>query len=364
MAIPLRALAVVLVGLALAAGCVPSTDTPRGVEEPPMVSRVLMNENEASPKVVLVIHGGAGVRAKKEMTPELEAKYREALEEALKKGYEALTRDKGTSLDGVVAAIRVLEDSPLFNAGKGAVFTNDGRNELDASIMEGKERRAGAVAGVGTIRNPITAARVVMEKSPHVLLVGRGAELFVADHGIEFVDPSYFWTKERWVALQRAKEAEKKDPKKKGELPRQRDRYFGTVGAVALDAQGNLAAGTSTGGMTNKRYGRVGDSPIIGAGTYADNAACGVSCTGHGEVFIRHAAASDVVARMKYKKIGVKEAAEEVIGSLPDEEDGVGGLIALDAKGNFAMPRSPKCEGMYRGYATQDGKFKVMIYAD
>jgi beta-aspartyl-peptidase (threonine type) len=280
---------------------------------------------------------------------------------ALKEGHAALK--KGTSLDAVEAAIRVLEDSPLFNAGKGAVFTSDGRNELDASIMEGKERHAGAVAGVTTIKNPIAAARVVMEKSPHVLMVGRGAELFAAEQGVETVDPKYFHTEERWKALEKAREAEKKkDPGKGGEGLKPR-RYHGTVGAVAVK-DGNIAAGTSTGGMTNKKFGRVGDSPIIGAGTFADNATCGVSCTGHGEVFIRYAVASDVAARMRYKKLGVREAAEEVIEAIPDEEDGVGGLIALDAKGNFAMPMSPMSEGMYRGFITQDGTFKVMIYKD
>jgi beta-aspartyl-peptidase (threonine type) len=268
---------------------------------------------------------------------------------------------EGTSLDAVESAIRVLEDSPRFNAGKGAVFTNEGRNELDASIMEGKEKNAGAVAGVTVIKNPISAARAVMEKSRHVMMAGPGAEKFAREVGLTIVDPSYFYTKERWDALQRAKEAEKK---KQGSRDSTEPRYFGTVGAVALDRHGNLAAGTSTGGMTNKRFGRIGDSPIISAGTYADNATCGVSCTGHGEIFIRNAVAYDVSAKMKYKGIGVAQAARETIDGLPDEEDGVGGLIALDAKGNVAMAYSAKTEGMYRGYVTADGTIKVMIYED
>jgi beta-aspartyl-peptidase (threonine type) len=295
------------------------------------------------------------------MTPALRKKYEAELRRALEAGRKAM--QKGTSLDAVEAAIRVLEDSPLFNAGKGAVFTHDGRNELDASIMEGKDKRAGAVAGVSIIRNPISAARAVMEKSPHVMMIGRGAELFATKQGLAIVDPSYFWTPERWNSLREALEEEKKEQGKKrsGKKSSVR-RYFGTVGAVACDRHGNLAAGTSTGGMTNKRFGRVGDSPVIAAGTYADNEACGVSCTGHGEVFIRHAVAFDVVARMKYKKLGVAAAARETLDGLPKEEGGAGGLIALDRKGNVAMPYNT--DGMYRGTVTRDGKFKVLIYED
>lgn len=311
-------------------------------------------------RVVLVIHGGAGVKPKDKMTPALKRQFEDDLKKALQQGQKAL--DRGTSLDAVEAAIRVLEDSPLFNAGKGAVFTHDGRNELDASIMDGKTRKAGAVAAVTVLRNPIIAARAVMEKSPHVMLVGRGAELFATQQGLDIVDPQYFWTLERWNALKEALEAEKKKPGKQGGWNPPFNRYFGTVGAVALDRHGNLAAGTSTGGMTNKRFGRVGDSPIIGAGTYADNATCGVSCTGHGEVFIRYGVAKDVVARMRYKGIPVKQAAEETLGELPKEEGGVGGLIALDAKGNVAMPYNT--EGMYRGVVTSDGKIKVWIYEE
>ena len=324
-----------------------------------LIATTAIAEDAKPVRAVLVIHGGAGVRPKEKMTPALKREFEADLTKALEAGYKAL--EKG-SLDAVVEAIRVMEDSPRFNAGKGAVFTSDWRNELDASIMEGKTKNAGAVAAVTIIKNPITAARAVMEKSQHVMLIGRGAEVFATQQRLDIVDPSYFWTQERWDALKEAKQEEEKRGGKKGGWKPPLKRYFGTVGAVALDNHGNLAAGTSTGGMTNKRFGRVGDSPIIGAGTYADNAACGVSCTGHGEGFIRHVVASDVAARMKYKKLGVKEAAQEALDGLPKEEGGAGGLIALDAKGNVAMPYNT--EGMYRGYVTSAGKIKVMIYED
>jgi len=314
----------------------------------------------APPKVVLAIHGGAGPLPKNKMTPELEKKYQADLERALQEGHKELQKKGGTSLDAVVSAIRVLEDSSLFNAGKGAVFTREGRNELDASLMEGKEKRAGAVAGVSRIKNPIVAARKVLD-SEHVLLVGTGAERFAFAQGVEEVSPVYFWTEERWRQLQRALEDEKKPRGEKGALDTSSpDRHFGTVGAVALDSVGNLAAGTSTGGMTKKRPGRVGDSPIIGAGTYADNAACAVSATGHGELFIRFAVAHEVAALIKYKELSVETAAKGALGQLPPEPGGVGGLIALDAKGNLAMPFNT--EGMYRGYVTSDGKFHTAIY--
>src|SRR5262249_13238108 len=260
-------------------------------------------EGRPAGKVVLVIHGGAGDLPGQKVPPKVDKEYREVMEQALQAGYMALKREKGTSLDAVEAAIRVLEDSPLYNAGKGAVFTSEGRNELDASIMEGKELRAGAGAGVTISRNPITAARAVMEKSKHVLLTGRGAELFATQQNLDIVGPSYFWTLKRWNELKEAQQKEKDAKRRKdgGSAVPMRPRYFGTVGAVALDRSGNLAAGTSTGGMTNKRPGRLGDSPIIGAGTYAGNDACGVSCTGHGEYFIRYAVSHDIVALVKYK---------------------------------------------------------------
>jgi beta-aspartyl-peptidase (threonine type) len=311
--------------------------------------------------VVLAIHGGAGVVPKEKMTPELEKKYRADLELALRQGYKALQRDGGTSVDAVEAAVKVLEDSPRFNAGKGAVFTHDGRNELDAAIMEGKTKRAGAVAGLTIIKNPISAARAVMEKSPHVLLVGRGADLFATEQGLEVVDPSYFWTRERWLELQEALRQEKQDRARPGSSgARVVPRDLGTVGAVALDRHGTLAAATSTGGLTNKRFGRVGDSPLIGAGTYADNGACAVSATGHGEIFIRYTVAHEIACRIKYGKLAVQEAADAVVGDLPKEPGGVGGVICLDAKGQLAM--SFNTEGMYRGHVTKDGTIHVAIY--
>jgi beta-aspartyl-peptidase (threonine type) len=314
-------------------------------------------------QVVLAIHGGAGVVPREKMTPELEKKYRADLEQALREGYKALRREGATSLDAVEAAVKVLEDSPRFNAARGAVFNHDGRNELDAAIMEGKAKRAGAVAGLTIIKNPISAARAVMEKSPHVLLVGRGADLFATEQGLEVVDPSYFWTRERWLELQDALREEKKagtKPGASGTHPTPA-RHFGTVGAVAVDRQGNLAAATSTGGLTNKRFGRVGDSPLIGAGTYADNDACAVSATGHGEVFIRYAVAHEIVSLVKYKKLPVQEAADAVLGKLPPETGGVGGVIVLDAKGDLAF--SFNTEGMYRGSITRNGTVHVAIYA-
>jgi beta-aspartyl-peptidase (threonine type) len=305
------------------------------------------------------------------MTPELEKHLREGLERALRAGYAVLQRVDGTSLDAVETAIRVLEDDPWFNAGKGAVFTHDGRNELDASIMEGRLKRAGAVASVTVVKNPISAARAVMEKSKHVLLVADGAEVFAREVGLEIVDPAYFYTDARWQELQndlrREREAageKKSEPKAKqngaaaGPLARSHERS--TVGAVAVDSAGNLAAGTSTGGMSNKRHGRVGDSPIIGAGTYADNRTCAVSCTGHGEFFIRYAAAHDIAALIEYKGLAVQEAADEVICHKLKKAGGAGAAIALDAKGNFAMAHNT--EGLYRAYVTAEGKISVMLY--
>jgi L-asparaginase / beta-aspartyl-peptidase len=301
---------------------------------------------------VLVIHGGAGTITRASMTPEREAEYRAALDQALKIGYAILDKG-GSSLDAVEATVRFMEDSPLFNAGKGAVFTHEGRNELDASIMDGRTRLAGAVAAVTIIKNPISAARAVMEKSEHVMLVGRGAELFATEQGLEVVDPSYFWTERRWKDLQKEllKEKQTANP----------DNKHGTVGAVALDRNGNLAAATSTGGRTNKKFGRVGDTPVIGAGTFADNATCAVSGTGHGEFFIRWAVAHEIAALMRYKGLSVAAAADEVINKQLKNVKGEGGVIALDAKGNFAMPFNS--DGMYRGWM-KGGKSTVMIYKD
>jgi beta-aspartyl-peptidase (threonine type) len=303
------------------------------------------------PSTMFVMHGGAGTITRKTMTPEMEKQYRDALETALRAGNAILAKG-GTSLDAVEAAIRVLEDSPLFNAGKGAVFTHEGKNELDASIMDGKTRKAGAVAGVTIIRNPISAARAVMDKSKHVMMAGRGAELFATKMGLEIVDPSYFWTERRWKALQQELlKEEPTEPKK-----------FGTVGAVALDKEGNLAAGTSTGGTTNKQYGRIGDSPIIGAGTYADNASVAVSCTGDGEYFIRLSVARDIAALVEYKGMTVKQAGDEVIMKKLTALGGEGGAIILDRNGNFATPFNS--EGMYRGWIGADGVPHVEIYKE
>ena len=323
------------------------------------VATIAPGQDAKAPRTMLVIHGGAGTITRASMTPETEKAYRQAMEEALRAGHAVLARG-GTSLDAVEATIHVMEDSPLFNAGKGAVFTHEGRNELDASIMDGKNKRAGAVAGVTIIRNPISAARAVMEKSPHVMMAGRGAELFATKMGLEIVDPSYFWTERRWKALQQELLQEQQQ-KPRSDLQTSQPKKFGTVGAVALDQSANLAAGTSTGGMTNKQYGRVGDSPIIGAGTYADNESCAVSASGNGEYFIRWTVAYDIAALMKYRGMSVGDAANEVIyKKLPPE--GEGGVIALDRKGNFAMPFNS--EGMYRGWIGPDGVPHVLIYKD
>lgn len=313
-----------------------------------------------------VIHGGAGTILKSNMTPELEEEYRAKLKEALLAGYNILKND-GSSLDAVEAAIRIMEDSPLFNAGKGAVFTSEGTNELDASIMDGKTQKAGAVAAVKRIKNPISVARLVMEQSPHVMMVGDGAETFAKQKGVELVSPDYFYTERRWKELQRAKEKEQQEAGRPKKVSRNLDAEYadvtkyGTVGAVALDKQGNLAAATSTGGKTNKKYGRVGDSPIIGAGTYANNRTCAVSGTGDGEFFIRGVVAYDISAQMEYQGKSLKEAANTVIEKL-GKLGGTGGIIAIDRNGNITMPFNT--EGMYRGFVGADGKIVVEIYKD
>jgi beta-aspartyl-peptidase (threonine type) len=315
-------------------------------------------------KYVLVMHGGAGTILKKNMTPEKEAAYRETMTKALQTGYDALKSGK-SSLDAVEVAIHVLEDSPLFNAGKGAVFTHEGKNEMDAAIMDGKTLKAGAIAGVTVIRNPISAARAVMEKSEHVMMAGKGAEAFAKQAGLTIVDPSYFYTEDRWRGLQQAIKQDSmkavldhdKKAMKLGTI--NPDFKFGTVGAVALDQSGNLAAGTSTGGMTNKRYGRIGDAPIIGAGTYANNATAGVSGTGWGEFYIRTVLAHDLSAMMEYQKLSVQEASKKVIDKM-GKLGGDGGLIALDKNGHVAMEFNTA--GMYRGTVTEDGKISVEIY--
>lgn len=302
----------------------------------------------------LAIHGGAGTIDRSQMTSGEEQAYRDALDQALQVGYAVLDNG-GTSLDAVEEVIVSLEDSPLFNAGRGAVFTHDGIHELDAAVMDGATGNAGAVAGVSSIQNPIRAARKVMTDSPHVLLVGRGAEAFAAQHGLQTQPPSYFRVEKRWQQLQRIREREGTQLDHGGG-----DDKHGTVGAVALDKHGNLAAGTSTGGMTNKRWGRVGDSPIIGAGTFAKNATCAVSATGHGEFFIRQAAAHSVSARMEYGGQSLHEAARAVIFEQLLPIGGDGGLVAIDAAGNVAMPFNTA--GMYRGLKMSDGRKSVQIW--
>ncbi len=307
-------------------------------------------------KYVLIIHGGAGTILKEHMTLEKEKEYKDKLTEALQAGFKKLKEGK-SSVEAVESSIVVMEDSPLFNAGKGAVFTNEGKNELDASIMFGKDKSAGAVAGVKTIKNPIKAAIAVMKNSPHVMLAGSGAEKFAKEQGLEIVNPKYFWTQQRWDALQKVLKKEKlKDQQAMN--PLWIDQKFGTVGAVALDHEGNLAAGTSTGGMTNKKFERIGDSPIIGAGTYA-NEEVGISGTGWGEYFIRATAGRTVAAKMEYQNKSVKTASQETIDEI-GKMGGDGGLIALDKQGNIAMPFNTA--GMYRGAITENGEIEVEIY--
>jgi beta-aspartyl-peptidase (threonine type) len=330
---------------------------------PPTATAVVTERSRNAPDYAMVIHGGAGTILKENMTPEKEEGIRAAMNAALDAG-EKVLQAGGTAADAVEATIWVMEDSPHFNAGKGAVFTNAGINEMDASFMTGHDQNAGAVGGVTTIKHPISAARAVLEKSEHVLLSGQGAQEFAELQGLETVDPSYFRTEGRWNSLQRALEGERVEQEK---LEGHRiitdiDHKYGTVGCVALDKSGNLAAGTSTGGMTNKRYNRLGDSPIIGAGTYADNATCGVSCTGWGEYFIRYAVAYDVHARMAYAGASVQEAADAVINKTLVEKGGTGGLIALDAKGNVAMPFNTP--GMYRAYLKAGGERVVQFYEE
>ena len=299
----------------------------------------------------IVVHGGAGVMSQSAMSEERQAEYKAKLEEALLAG-ENLLKNGATSTNVVVEVIKIMEDSPLFNAGKGAVFTSIGENELDASIMEGKKLNAGAVAGVKDIKNPIEAARAVMENSDHVLLSGKGASEFARQQGLEMVKNKYFHTKSRYESLKRLQKQEKqRSPADK----------TGTVGCVALDIHGNLCAGTSTGGMTNKKYGRIGDSPIIGAGNYANNNTCAVSCTGHGEYFIRLGFARDISALMEYKKMSVDEACAEEIRKL-GKLGGTGGVIALDKMGNVAMKFNTS--GMFRGYIKSSGEKEIAIFAE
>ena len=306
------------------------------------------------PMISIAIHGGAGVISRATMTPDAERAYRADLERALDAGYDVLDKG-GTSLDAVVAAVKVLEDSPLFNAGKGSVFNHEGINELDASIMDGATAKAGAVAGLRHVRNPIELARLVMERSPHVMLAGEGAEEFALEQGMPLVPGSYFFTERRWQQLEDAQKAERT-----ASLPKEDIGFFSTVGAVARDKGGNLAAATSTGGMTNKRWGRVGDSPIIGAGTYADNATCAVSSTGSGEYFIRTVVAHEICARVRLAGVTAARAAHDVVHGTLKQIGGDGGVIVVDAKGAISMEFNT--EGMFRGARDSGGRREVAIY--
>jgi len=317
----------------------------------------------------LVIHGGAGVRTREEMTPELEKAYREELEKSLLAGYELLANG-GSSVDAVEAAIRVMEDSPLFNAGKGAAFTREGKNELDASIMNGKTLRAGGLGAVRGVKNPISLARMVMEKSPHVLLVDQGALAFAKEMGMEIMPDDYFFTERQWNSLQRRL---KEDIPYGGQLPPEPEDSLGsdeatdaglfeTVGAVALDKQGNLAAGTSTGGRVKKRPGRVGDSPIIGASTYANNRTCAVSTTGLGEKHMVLLTSKEISSLIDHKGITLEVAVKDVVLNQLVKIGGEGGAISIDKQGNMAWAFTTN--GMYRGYINQDGKAVVKIYDD
>ena len=309
----------------------------------------------------IVIHGGAGTILKENMTDSMETAYREILEKAIRLGHEIL-KNGGTSMEAVTKTINIMEDSPLFNAGKGAVFTSDETNELDASVMDGATLNAGAITGVTNIKNPIDLAVAVMNNSPHVMLAGAGAERFAEEQGFDLVDPSYFYTERRFKSLQKVKEKEKAGKDKTTAFldPFIKDSKFGTVGCVALDKNGNLAGGTSTGGMTNKKWNRIGDAPIIGAGTYANNATVAVSCTGWGEYFIRAMVAHDISALVEYKGLSVEEASRIVIQEKVPALGGDGGMVAIDKDGNIAMEFNTA--GMYRAHMNAKGELKVAIY--
>ncbi len=314
--------------------------------------------------LAIAIHGGAGTILKSKMTPEREARIRETLSESLRVGFAILEKG-GSSVDAVQKAVNVMEDSPLFNAGKGAVFTHDGKNEQDATVVDGHSGCAGAVASVRRVARPIDLARLVMDNSAHVLLVGDGAEEFAVSQGMKLVDDKYFFTEQRWEQLQNAlaREKEQRSDDNKSGLPLSlsEDDKHGTVGAVALDQQHRLAAATSSGGMTNKRFGRVGDSALVGAGTFADDL-CAVSTTGHGEYFMRGVVAFDVAALMRYRGLSLAEAAETAVKIKLTDVGGTGGLIAVDKDGNIALPFNT--EGMYRGYLLPGGEPGVDIFRE
>lgn len=314
----------------------------------------LVSEVKA-PEYAIVIHGGAGTIQRENMSAEKDSSYRAMLNAALDIG-EKILADGGSSLDAVEATIHLMEDSPLFNAGRGAVFTHEGKNAHDASIMIGSTQMAGASTGTSNVKHPISLARAIMEKSQHVMMAGQGAETFATEAGLEIVDPEYFRTDRRWNSLQRIL---KKEEAQLELTEDDVDKKHGTVGCVALDNKGNIVAGTSTGGMTNKRYDRIGDSPVIGAGTFADNASCGVSATGHGEFFIRYTVARDIAAMMEYGGYTLEEASEKIINEKLVEKGGTGGVVALDRYGNISMPFNTS--GMYRGWRKPGEKY-VGIY--
>jgi len=319
-------------------------------------------ENDSVQNFGIVIHGGAGTILKENMSDSLEQAYERKLEEAIRTGHEILANG-GTAMEAVQKTINIMEDSPLFNSAKGAVFTNEGKNELDASIMDGKTLNAGAIAGVTNVKNPINLAYQVMENSEHVLLSGKGAEQFAKEQGLEIVDPEYFYTENRFKAMEKAREREKEKSNKTAFYdPFIKDKKFGTVGCAALDKNGNLAAGTSTGGMSNKKYNRIGDAPIIGAGTYANNKTCAISSTGWGEYFIRGVVAYDISAMMEYKGVSLKEATAEVIQKKLPEMGGNGGIIAIDHKGNVSMEFNTA--GMYRATMNTNGDMEIGIYGE
>lgn len=313
-----------------------------------------------APEFVLAIHGGAGNIGP--MPAEREAEYKASLSAALLAGH-AVLQQGGSSLDAVEAAINLMEDNPLFNAGKGAVFTAAGVNEMDAAIMDGATLQAGAVAGLRHVRNPIDLARAVLQHSPHVMMIGEGAETFAREQGVVLVDSTYFYTESRWRSLERAREQERAaGSAARGGYSVPDEFKFGTVGAVALDRAGNLAAGTSTGGMTNKRWGRVGDVPIIGAGTYANNQTCAVSATGHGEFFIRNVVAHGICSLAEHTGLTLRQAADSVVMGTLVRQRGEGGVIALDRRGNIAMPFNST--GMFRGWIGPDGVPHTAIYQE
>jgi beta-aspartyl-peptidase (threonine type) len=364
---PRRAVAAAL--LALAAACSyaprPASDAAPSPSTPGSAAAGSMAEG-GQQRWGMVIHGGAGTIRREQMTPEREAAYRAGLERALRAGYAVLRRG-GPSMDAVQAAINVMEDDSLFNAGKGAVLTVDGRPELDAAVMDGATLKAGAVAGLHHVKNPIDLARAVMERSPHVMMIGDGAEIFAREQGITMVDPSYFITATRrgqWERM-RMQDSVRADSARRARgtayaVPD--ERKFGTVGAVALDQAGNLAAGTSTGGIMMKRYGRVGDVPVIGAGTYANNRSCAVSATGAGEYFIRNTVAHSICALMEYGRLPLQAAADSIVMRQLVTAGGEGGIIAMDRQGSWTLTFNSA--GMYRGRIGADGQPHTAIFKD